>query len=160
MNVHGQGNDGWIGALLVGAVGAVVSLPAMLLVLPLIALARWRRLAMFAAALIGLGVTVLLWSRITGEMEAGLQAMRRAGGFWADPERALKATWPHVWVWWLMALGLGPRRRRGDRPASPPLGRRTQRPRRAPHRPRPDPPRTPRPQGRRGAQARSPTLGV
>jgi hypothetical protein len=108
MNAQGQGNDGWIGALLLGAVGAVVSLPAMLLVLPLIALARWRRLAMCAAALIGLGVTVLLWSRITGEMEGALEAMRRAGGFWADPERALKAAWPHVWVWWLMALGLAP----------------------------------------------------
>jgi hypothetical protein len=108
MNTQGQGNDGWIGALLVGAVGAVVSLPAMLLVLPLIPLARWRRLAMFAAAVVGLGVTALLWSRITGEMEAALQAMRRAGGFWEDPERALEAAWPHVWVWWLMALGLAP----------------------------------------------------
>ena len=108
MSTQGQGNEGWIGALLVGAVGAVVSLPAMLLVLPLIAVARWRRAGMFVAAVAGVGVTVLLWSRISGEMGAALAAMRRAGGFWADPERALKAAWPHVWVWWLMALGLAP----------------------------------------------------
>jgi hypothetical protein len=108
VTTQGQGNDGWIGALLVGAVGATISLPAMLLAMALIPLARWRRLAMLAAAVVGLGVTVLLWSRITGQMEAALQAARRAGGFWEDPERALKAAWPHVWVWWLMALGLAP----------------------------------------------------
>jgi hypothetical protein len=108
VNTQGQGNDGWIGALLAGVVGAVISLPALLLVLPLIPLARWRRLAMFAAALVGVGVTALMWSRITGEMDAAIRAMRRAGGLWENPERALSAAWPHVRVWWLMALGLAP----------------------------------------------------
>ena len=59
MNHQGQADPGWIGALLAGAVGAIVSLPAMLLVLALIPVARWRRAAMFIAALVGLGVTVL-----------------------------------------------------------------------------------------------------
>jgi hypothetical protein len=108
VKTQGRGNDGWIGALLVGAVGAVVSLPAMLLVLPLIPLARWRRLAMVAAAVVGVAVTALFWSRITGQMDAAIAAMRRAGNFWEDPERALSAAWPHVRVWWLMALGLAP----------------------------------------------------
>ena len=41
-------------------------------------------------------------------MEAAITAMRRAGGFWEDPERALEAAWPHVRAWWLMGLGLAP----------------------------------------------------
>ena len=108
MSTHEQGNEGWIGALLVGAVGALVSLPAMVLALPLFALARVHRLAMWVLALIGAAVTAYLWSRIVGEMEAAITAMRRAGGFWQDPERALEAAWPHVRAWWLMGLGLAP----------------------------------------------------
>jgi hypothetical protein len=108
VNPQGPGNEGWIGALLVGAVAAVVSLPALLLMLPLIPLARWRRLAMWGAALAGVGVTVVLWSRISAEMDAAMEAMRRAGSFWEDPERCLAAAWPHVRAWWLMALGLAP----------------------------------------------------
>jgi len=94
--------------LLISAVGATISLPAMVLALGLIPLARSRRLAAFVLAVVGLGVTVLLWSRITGQMEAALAAVRRAGGFWEDPGRALKAAWPHVRAWWAMALGLAP----------------------------------------------------
>ncbi len=105
---HTQADPAWIGALLAGTVGAIVSLPGLLLVLPLIPVARWRRLAMWVAALVGLGVTALLWSRITGQMEAALQAIRRSGGFWEDPERALSAAWPHVRAWWVMGLGLAP----------------------------------------------------
>jgi hypothetical protein len=108
VSTRDRGNEGWIGALFAGAVAAVVSLPAMLLVLALIPLARLRRLAMLVAALAGLGVTALLWSRITGEMDAALEAVRRAGSFWETPERTLDAVWPHVWRWWLMALGLAP----------------------------------------------------
>jgi hypothetical protein len=108
MNHHGRDNDGWIGLLLVSAVGATISLPAMVLALPLIPLARSRRIATFVLAVIGLGATVLLWWRITGQMEAALGAVRRAGGFWEDPERALEAAWPHVRAWWTMALGLAP----------------------------------------------------
>jgi hypothetical protein len=108
VNGQGQGNEGWTAALVLGAVGALVSLPAMVLTLPLIALARWRRLAMWVVAVVGVGVTALLWSRIVGEMEAALLAIRRAGGFWEDPGRALEAAWPHVRSWWLMGLGLAP----------------------------------------------------
>lgn len=108
MNHHGQPNEGLIGALLVAAIGATISLPAIVLALALIPLARWQRVAMPVVAVIGVGVTVLLWSRITGQMEAALAAMRRAGGFWEDPERALTAAWPHVRAWWTMALALGP----------------------------------------------------
>jgi hypothetical protein len=108
MNHHGRDTDGQIGLLLVSAVGATISLPAMVLALGLIPLARSRRLAAFVLAVVGLGVTVLLWSRITGQMEAAVAAVRRAGGFWEDPGRALKAAWPHVRAWWAMALGLAP----------------------------------------------------
>ena len=108
MNGQGQGNDGWIGVLLVGAVGALVSLPALVLALPLFALARVHRLAIWVVALVGAALTAFLWSRIVGEMEAAITAMRRTGGFWQDPERALEAAWPHVRAWWLMSLGLAP----------------------------------------------------
>jgi Cdc6-like AAA superfamily ATPase len=108
MNHHGRDTDGQIALLLVSAVGATISLPAMVLALGLIPLARSRRLAVFVLAVVGLGLTVLLWSRITGQMEAALAAVRRAGGFWEDPGRALKAAWPHVRAWWAMALGLAP----------------------------------------------------
>jgi hypothetical protein len=108
VNGQGQGNEGWTAALVLGAVGALFSLPAMVLTLPLIALARVRRLAMWLVALVGAAVTAYLWSRIVGEMEAALEAIRRAGGFWEDPERALEAAWPHVRAWWLMGLGLAP----------------------------------------------------
>jgi AAA domain/Type IV secretion-system coupling protein DNA-binding domain len=105
---HGRDNDGRIPLLLVCAVGVTVSLPAMVLALALIPLARARRLAMFVLAVVGLGVTALLWSRITGQMEAALAAVRRTGGLWEDPERALEAAWPYVRAWWTMALGLTP----------------------------------------------------
>lgn len=108
MNHHGRDNDGHIALLLVSAVGATISLPAMVLALALIPLARSRRLAVFGLAVLGVGVTLLLWSRITGQMEAALAAVRRAGGLWEDPGRALKAAWPHVRAWWAMALGLAP----------------------------------------------------
>jgi 4-amino-4-deoxy-L-arabinose transferase-like glycosyltransferase len=108
VNGQGQGNEGWTAALVLGAVGALFSLPAMVLTLPLIALARVRRLAMWLVALVGAAVTAYLWSRIVGEMEAALEAIRRAGGFWEDPERAVEAAWPHVRAWWLMGLGLAP----------------------------------------------------
>ena len=108
MNHHGRDNETCIGLLLVCGVGAAISLPAMVHVLALIPLARSRRMAMLVVAVLGLGVTVLLWSRITGQMEAALAAVRRAGGFWEDPGRALEAAWPHVRAWWTMALGLAP----------------------------------------------------
>jgi Type IV secretion-system coupling protein DNA-binding domain len=108
VNGQGQGSEGWTAALVVGAIGALFSLPAMVLTLPLIALARWRRLAMWMVALVGAGVTAFFWSRIVGEMQAALEAIRRAGGFWQDPQRALEAAGPHVRAWWLMGLGLAP----------------------------------------------------
>ena len=81
MSHQGRGNDGHIALLLLSAVGMTISLPAMVLALVLIPLARSRRLAMFVLAVGGLGVTLLLWSRITGQMEAALAAVHRAGGF-------------------------------------------------------------------------------
>ncbi len=108
MNGQSPGNEGWTAGLVLGAVAALFNLPAMVLTLPLIALARWRPVAIWVLALAGTGVTALLWSRIVGEMEAALEAMRRAGGFWEDPERALQAAWPHVRAWWLMTIGLAP----------------------------------------------------
>jgi hypothetical protein len=85
-----------------------ISLPAMVLALAVTPLARSRRTAVFVPAVVGLGVTLLPWSRITGQMEAALAAMHRAGGIWEDPGWALEAAWPHVRAWSTMALGLGP----------------------------------------------------
>jgi hypothetical protein len=76
--------------------------------MPLLALAKRHRLVVLALAVAGLGITAVLYSSITVEMEAALAAMRRVGGYWEHPEQALEAAWPHVRSWWLMALGLGP----------------------------------------------------
>jgi hypothetical protein len=31
-----------------------------------------------------------------------------AGGIWEHPAQAFEAAWPHIWDWWLLALGIGP----------------------------------------------------
>ena len=99
---------GHAGALMAVAVGAVISLPALILGILLVPLARWRRLEMLLFALLGLGVTVLLYPRITAHVESALRALTRLGGLSEDPGRALEAAWPHVRAWWIAALGLAP----------------------------------------------------
>jgi Cdc6-like AAA superfamily ATPase len=101
-------DPGWAAGLIVAAALAIISLPALVLAMPLVALARRHRLAVLALAVAGLGITGALYSSITAEMDAALAAMRRAGGFWENPEQALEAAWPHVRSWWLMALGVAP----------------------------------------------------
>jgi hypothetical protein len=80
--------------MIVGAALAIVSLPALVLALPLLVVAKRHRLAVLALAVAGLGITAVLSSSITAEIEAALAAMRRAGGFWQNPEQALEAAWP------------------------------------------------------------------
>jgi Type IV secretion-system coupling protein DNA-binding domain len=94
--------------LMVAAVVAIISLPAFVLAMPLLALAKRHRVVVLALAVAGLGITAVLYSSITAEMEAGLAAIRKAGGIWEHPEESLEAAWPHVWSWWLMALGIAP----------------------------------------------------
>jgi Cdc6-like AAA superfamily ATPase len=101
-------DPGWVATMMVGAVVAIISLPALLLAVPLIALVKRHRAAMLAVAIAGLGTTALLYSSITTEMEAALAAIRRVGGFWKHPKQALEGAWPHVRTWWLMAIGIGP----------------------------------------------------
>ena len=108
MRRNNEVDPGWAAAMMVAAVLAIVSLPALVLAMPLLALAKRRRLAVLALAVAGLGITGALSSSIAAEMEAALAAMRRAGGFWENPEQALEAAWPHVRTWWVMALGIGP----------------------------------------------------
>jgi hypothetical protein len=108
MSRNDQVDPGWAAALIVGAVVAVVSLPALVLAVPLLALAKRQRLVVLALAVAGLGITAVLSSNITSEMEAALAATRRVGGFWEYPEQSLEAAWPHVRSWWLMALGMAP----------------------------------------------------
>jgi hypothetical protein len=108
MSRNNEFDPGWAATMMVGALVAIVSLPALVLAMPLLALAKRHRLVVLALAVAGLGVTGVLYSSITAEMEAALAAMRRAGGFWENPEQALKAAWPHVRSWWLMALGIAP----------------------------------------------------
>jgi hypothetical protein len=101
-------DPGWAATMIVGAVVAIISLPALLLAVPLLALAKRHRAAMLALAIAGLGTTALLYPSITSEMEAALAAIRRRSGFWEHPEQALEAAWPHVPAWWLMAIGIAP----------------------------------------------------
>jgi Cdc6-like AAA superfamily ATPase len=108
MRRNSECDPGWAAMMTVGAVVAIVSLPALVMAMLLLALAKRHRLVVLALAVAGLGLTGVLYSSITAEMEAALAAMRKAGGFWENPEQALEAAWPHVRSWWLMALGVGP----------------------------------------------------
>jgi hypothetical protein len=108
MSRNNEVDPGSAATLMVGAVAAIISLPALLLAMPLLVLAKRHRAAMFAVAIAGLGSTALLHSSITTEMQAALAAIRKVGGFWDHPEQALEAAWPHVRTWWLMAIGIGP----------------------------------------------------
>jgi Type IV secretion-system coupling protein DNA-binding domain len=108
MSRNNEFDPGWAAMMIAGAAVAIVSLPALVLAVPLVAIAKRHRLAVLALAVAGLGVTAVLSSSVAAEMEAALAAMRRAGGFWEHPELALEAAWPHVRTWWLMAVGIGP----------------------------------------------------
>jgi Cdc6-like AAA superfamily ATPase len=106
-----RGNEfdpGLAATMVVGTVVAIISLPALVLAMPLLAVAKRHRLVVLALAVAGLGITAVFYSGITAEMEAALAAMRRAGGIWENPEQALEAAWPYIRTWWLMALGIGP----------------------------------------------------
>src|SRR5918999_6361422 len=108
MNREAKPIRGQAGALMAVAVGAVISLPALVLGMLLVPIARWRRLEMLLFAVLGLGVTVLLYPRITAQVEFALRALTRPGGLSEDPGPALEAAWPHVQAWWIAALGLAP----------------------------------------------------
>jgi hypothetical protein len=108
MSRNNEFDPGWAAAMMVAAVLAIVSLPALVLAMPLFALAKRHRLVVLALAVAGVSITAVLYSSITAEMEAALEAMRRVGAFWERPEQAVEAAWPHVRTWWLMALGIGP----------------------------------------------------
>src|SRR5918992_3167459 len=70
MNREAKPIPGQAGALMAVAVGAVISLPALVLGILLVPLARWRRLEMLLFALLGLGVTVLLYHHGSGGVGA------------------------------------------------------------------------------------------
>jgi TraM recognition site of TraD and TraG len=108
MSRNSEVDPGWAAALIGGAVAGIISLPALVLAMALIPLAKRHRPAILALAVAGLGATALFYSSITAEMEAALAAIRAVGGFWEQPEQSLEAAWPHVRTWWLMALGIGP----------------------------------------------------
>jgi Cdc6-like AAA superfamily ATPase len=108
MSRNNEFDPGWAAAMMVAAVLAIVRLPALVLAIPLLALAKRHRLTVLTLAVAGLGITGALSSSIAAEMDAALAAMRRAGGFWEHPEESLEAAWPHVRTWWLMALGIAP----------------------------------------------------
>jgi TraM recognition site of TraD and TraG len=108
MSRSNEFDPGWAAGLIVAAVVAIISLPAFVLAMPLLALAKRQRLVVLALAVAGLGITAFLYSSITAEMEASLTAIRKAGGIWEHPEESLEAAWPHVRSWWLMTLGVAP----------------------------------------------------
>jgi hypothetical protein len=99
MSRSNEFDPGWAAGLIVAAALAIISLPALVLAMPLVALVRRYRLAVVVLAVAGLGITGALYSSITAEMDAALAAMRRAGGFWEHPEQALEAAWPHLRSW-------------------------------------------------------------
>jgi hypothetical protein len=97
MSRKGEVDSGWAATLMVGAVAALISLPGLLLAVPLMALVKRQRAVMLAAlAIVGLGTTALLYPSITTEMEAALAAIRKRSSLWEQPEQALEAAWPHV----------------------------------------------------------------
>ena len=89
-------------------VAAFVSLPALLLALVVVPVAKRWRLAVAVAALVGVVVTAAAWPAISAEVHAAVEAMQAAGGLIQDPGRAAGAAWPHVKSWWLSGLGLAP----------------------------------------------------
>ncbi|MGH7314709.1 MAG: type IV secretion system DNA-binding domain-containing protein [Candidatus Rokuibacteriota bacterium] len=103
-----QANRGFAPALMLAAVGAAISLPALVLGVLLAPVARWRRTEMFVIALLGLCSTALLYQGITSQMASALRAFQRAGGLSEEPSRALHAAWPHVLAWWVATVALAP----------------------------------------------------
>jgi hypothetical protein len=108
MSRNNEFDPGWAAGLIVAAVVAIISLPAIVLAMPLLVLAKRHRLVVLVLAVAGLGITAVLYSSIRGEMEVATAAIRKAGGIWERPEESLEAAWPHLRSWWLMTLGVAP----------------------------------------------------
>jgi uncharacterized membrane protein len=72
MSRSNEFEPGWAAGLIVAAALAIISVPALVLAMPLVALARRHRLAVLALAVAGFGITAVLYSSITTEMEAAL----------------------------------------------------------------------------------------
>jgi hypothetical protein len=108
MNRNNEIDPGTAGLMVLAGVGVIVSLPAVILALCLVPVAKRHRVAMLVAAVAGLGLTALLYRRIGVGVEAAFAPMRASGGFWEHPTQALEAAWPHVLTWWLSAIGLAP----------------------------------------------------
>ena len=56
------------------------------------------------AALVGIGLTVLLWDAVVAELGAGWSAFDRRG----ELGERLAGVWPHAREWWALTLGLAP----------------------------------------------------
>jgi hypothetical protein len=108
MNSHNEVDPGRLGLLVLAAAAVTISLPAVVVGMAITPLAKRHRAVVLAAATAGLAITALLYRNIGVEMEAALAAVREAGGVWEHPGEALEAAWPHIWGWWLLALGIGP----------------------------------------------------
>ena len=90
-----------------GVAGVVICLPALLAALLLGRLVRRYPHAFVLAGVAGIGVTAVLAHSITGQMRMGYRSVA-AVGLALDPARAVEVAWPHVWRWWLLALGMTP----------------------------------------------------
>jgi hypothetical protein len=85
----------------------LVSLPALVggcALCRLVSRARW---VWAGAALVGLGVVVLLRNDFASELHAAATAVTRPGSA-ADPRPKLEAGWPHLRALWLLSLPLAP----------------------------------------------------
>lgn len=71
------------------------------------ALRDWREL-LLGAALLGAGVTVLMWGPIFTQFERAGQAIAQSDGILFDPRAVLEAVWPHMRTWWFQAIGIAP----------------------------------------------------
>ena len=109
MNERWQANNNefW-GIAIGGAVGLILSAPACLAAFAIGRALRERRDLLLGAALLGAGVTVLMWGPISIQFERAGQAIGRSDGILFDPQGALEAVWPHMRTWWFQAIGLAP----------------------------------------------------
>lgn len=88
------------------AAACLVSLPAVVAGAAIARVLRRHRIWLAALALAGLTAAVPLVPRVEAVVARGLAAARRDGGEGVDA--LLAALWPHMRVWWLLALPLAP----------------------------------------------------
>jgi hypothetical protein len=108
MNERQQDNNQFWGIAIGGALALILSAPACVAAFALGRALRERRDLLLGAAIVGAGVTALMWGPISTQFEHAGHAIARSDGILFDPQGVLDAIWPHMRTWWFQALGLAP----------------------------------------------------